>query len=814
MRDRIELHAFSRDLSVSTGELFDPGLSSRRLTVFIAVVFCTVVVAAGVGPLSAGAAVGLTPSTTATAVHDAAHSVVTAVAAGSTVHDSVTVGGGGPAPTGTVAIDWFTNGTCSGLAAATSAPIALVASAVDATGFAEGPLAAGSYGFLAHYAGDSTYAPSDGSCEPLQVVDANVQISAGGTNPVGGTRTFTAHVNVNPGTGLVNAPDGTQIGFSIDGGPGSFTSASACTTAGGTGNCQVTLTSPTPGTTIVSAHVTTWVGGVPLTRSTDGSGGSSGPATELWTDAAVQTEVHDESENPVTSVDPGTPVHDKVFVTKLMGTPASVPNPTGSVIFHRYATSDCTGTPVDESVALAADGTAESSAFTAQSDLSYGADYSGDANYPSRSSACEPLTVRAARPPPTPQPVTPHIQITRSPTNQTVSYGASLIWSITVTNDGDEPLSNVRVTDQGAPDCAKTSASIAALASILPGANVAYTCTLAGVTASLTNVATATGTPPLDGADVSATDTAHVLVTPPAPLPAPPTTSPGHPAIRITTNPTEQTIPVGGNATFEIVVTNTGDVTLTNVRVTDRLASGCKRTKAQIPALALMAPRASLTYRCSRANVTASFTNVATSRGAPPSGPNVLATDSARVNTVPLSPPHHVPPQRHAAIEIVMRPKKQSVEWNADVTNAGTAKFTITVTNTGSLTLHAVTVTDPWAPDCSRSLGVIGRGAHTTYACTRPGVTTLHTNHAAVVATSPTGRRVRDHDVAFISQIGVVKGVSVGVEIHIGPAKQRVAKGATATFRINISYSDISFLGRTTLTDALAPDCNRKGAEP
>ena len=66
--------------------------------------------------------------------------------------------------------------------------------------------------------------PSDGACEPLQVVDANIQITPNGVNRVGQTHTFTAHVNVNDGTGFVNAPDGTQISFTIDSGPGAFTS--------------------------------------------------------------------------------------------------------------------------------------------------------------------------------------------------------------------------------------------------------------------------------------------------------------------------------------------------------------------------------------------------------------------------------------------------------------------------------------------------------------------------------------------------------------------------------------------------------------
>src|SRR5262249_38886830 len=66
-------------------------------------------------------------------------------------------------------------------------------------------------------------------------VDANIQLSPPtATNEVATPHVFTAHVNVNTGTGsYVNAPDGTVVGFTIVSGPGSL-SASSCTTSGGT----------------------------------------------------------------------------------------------------------------------------------------------------------------------------------------------------------------------------------------------------------------------------------------------------------------------------------------------------------------------------------------------------------------------------------------------------------------------------------------------------------------------------------------------------------------------------------------------------
>src|SRR5262249_21794078 len=152
-----------------------------------------------------------------------------------------------------------------------------------------------------------------------------------------------------------------------------------------------------------------------------------------------------------------------------------------------------------------------------------------------------------------------------------------------------------------------------------PGASVTYNCSLANVSASFTNVATATGTPP-SGPNVTASDSAPVNVTVPL---TPPKPTPTHPAIAITKSPNVQSIGVGGTATFTIKVTNTGDVTLSDVTVTDPKSPGCDKN------LGTLAVGQSKTYTCTRDNVTADFENVATATGKPPTGATVKATDNA-----------------------------------------------------------------------------------------------------------------------------------------------------------------------------------------
>jgi uncharacterized repeat protein (TIGR01451 family) len=186
-------------------------------------------------------------------------------------------------------------------------------------------------------------------------------------------------------------------------------------------------------------------------------------------------------------------------------------------------------------------------------------------------------------------------------------------------------LTNVRVTDAQAPACARTSAEIPALASMAPAASVTYSCTRANVQESFTNVAVATGTPP-SGADVSDDDDARVVIRVP------------HPALTIVKSPKSQEVSVGGTATFQITVTNTGDVSLTNVTVTDASSPDCNRS------LGTLDPGQSVTYTCTRANVTAAFDNVAVATATPPVGSNVSATDSAPVAVrAPATPPNQKP---------------------------------------------------------------------------------------------------------------------------------------------------------------------------
>jgi hypothetical protein len=234
-------------------------------------------------------------ATVTTQIHDAAHQVVTVVGSGATVHDFVAVTGqpARPVPTGNVELSFFTNNTCAGSPAATSGPVGPLngSGQFDATGFAQGPLVPGLYGFQATYDGDPTYAPSNpGACEPLRVVDANIHLTpATATNPTGTNHVLTCHINVNDGSGggYVNAPDGTTCTVTIISGPGGPATQN-CTVSGGAGNCQVTITSAVTGTSVIQAATDVSVAGLVLHRQTGDANPGDGPnAQKDWVNANI-----------------------------------------------------------------------------------------------------------------------------------------------------------------------------------------------------------------------------------------------------------------------------------------------------------------------------------------------------------------------------------------------------------------------------------------------------------------------------------------------------------------------------------------------
>ncbi|MBI4884975.1 MAG: hypothetical protein HY826_13070, partial [Actinobacteria bacterium] len=174
---------------------------------------------------------------------------------------------------------------------------------------------------------------------------------------------------------------------------------------------------------------------------------------------------------------------------------------------------------------------------------------SGDAT-PNDNTACIP--------PPTPP--APAINIAKSALPATVTAaGQTVNYSFLVTNTGNVTLTSVAVSDPlpglSAVTCPQTTLAPSAATTC----TASYTVTLADMNAgSIANTATAAGTPPVGG-PVQDSDSATVNAT-------------ANPAINVVKSASPTTVTAAGQTVnYSFLVTNTGNVTLTSVAVSDPL---------------------------------------------------------------------------------------------------------------------------------------------------------------------------------------------------------------------------------------------------
>jgi uncharacterized repeat protein (TIGR01451 family) len=704
--------------------------------------------------------------TVSTQLHDATGGANVANGAtlplGASLYDSATITGAGAFPlTGSLTYELFSSTDCSGTPVHTDTGVA-----TDGSSTATGPLGAGNYSFHAEYAAGSDAAHNDSdfsTCEPFSVSASMPTLSTTVKDGSGSTVT-----NASP-AGLGAAVHDTAV---LGGSVGSFPLGNGT----GSGADSATVTYEVFSSNDCSGGHTDQVVNV-------GAGGSvpdadpQTPAAGSHSYLAVYNGNHDYAsrtaecepfmvgkETPTVT----TTLHDAAGGAALTGAVPAIPlasgvydtatvtavggfSLAGTVTFRLFGNGTCNGDPVATEAGVEPNGSTATS--SQQHSLGAGS-YSFDAQYvagndPSYTSSpvssCEPFTVNAPTPASTPgTPSTPSISIVKKPKSQTITPGSTANFTITVTNTGNVTLTDVNVSDALSPACNQTGATIPALASLAPYASVTYNCALANVTASFTNSATATGTPP-SGPDVTKTDAAQVVVTVPF-VPPPPV--PTHPSISIAKDPKTQSIGVGGTATFTITVTNNGDVTLTDVRVVDPHSTDCNKSVGQLVA------GKSVAYTCTRADVPKDFVNVAVASGKPPTGPRVTARDRANVTAAPFTPP------QRPGIKIVKSPKHQTLTTRIAMSQVGTAArtkvtyadahFKIRVTNTGNVTLRAVKVVDPNSPACNRELGTLAPRASRTYRCIRPIVSSDFKNVATASGKPPKGKRVKSTDHANV----------------------------------------------------------------
>ncbi|MFT4051270.1 MAG: hypothetical protein QM677_03360, partial [Microbacterium sp.] len=373
--------------------------------------------------------------------------------------------------------------------------------------------------------------------------------------------------------------------------------------------------------------------------------------------------------------------------------------------------------------------------------------------------------------------------------------GDVITYSFTVTNTGTVTLTDVALTDPltgGAVTLTGWSGDEGILA---PGESATgtatYTTTQADVDAgAVVNVATATGVTP-DDESVTAADPATVQVS-------------STPAITVEkTGVLDGDAVAGGTVTYSFTVTNTGNVTLTDVSLTDALTGGAVALAGWSGGEGILAPGESVTgaatYTLTQADVDAgSVANSATASGVSSGG---VPVEGAGETTTELA--------ADPSIDVV---KTGSLDGDAAV--GGSVTYSFTVTNTGNVTLSDVVISDPLlggalvvADDAwPGEVGVLAPGESVAtaagYTLTQADVdagSVVNTASASGVSSggvSVAGESVTDTDEVTVSvapdpAVELVKVGSVGGSGAVGDV---VTYTFTATNVGNVTLSDVEIV--------------------
>lgn len=276
-----------------------------------------------------------------------------------------------------------------------------------------------------------------------------------------------------------------------------------------------------------------------------------------------------------------------------------------------------------------------------------------------------------------PTPAAPGISVVKTAAPGTVTTaGQTVTYSFLVTNTGNVTLTDVAVEEVEFSGAGELSAIECATTTLYAGqvevCEATYTVTQADVDAgTLTNTATAGGTPPGDLDPItSEPSSATVQIT-------------QSPALSVHKTADVEAAEVGQSVTYSFLVTNTGNVTITDLAVNDTDFSGTGELSAiACPADIALAPGDDLTctatYTVTQADIdSGELTNTATVTGTPPAGdPVTSAPSTATITTDPLP-----------SLTVT---KTADVE---EITAAGqVVTYSFQVRNTGNITIADPTV--------------------------------------------------------------------------------------------------------------------------
>jgi uncharacterized repeat protein (TIGR01451 family) len=365
----------------------------------------------------------------------------------------------------------------------------------------------------------------------------------------------------------------------------------------------------------------------------------------------------------------------------------------------------------------------------------------------------------------------PSIDVQKTPDSQVVIQGQSVTFTVTVTNTGNIPLTNVDVSDPLAPNCNRNFANLA-VAEVQT-----FTCTLTNLQSTFTNIATVTAN--TGTTTISDSDSAEVVMD-------------ILPDITLSKTSSVNSVPaIGGLVDYTLRVTNAGSEAVVLTSLSDNkvtLSPACTALIGQSIAagayLECIIPGVLVTW-----NGSPTFVNTATAVATDPEQNSDTATASATVTIAEPAP----------ALDVQKTPDTQTV------VQGQSASFTITVTNTGNVPLVNIVVADPLAPDCAKSIASLAIAEVQTFNCTLTNVQSSFTNIATVTATYGQ-TNVSDQDSADVA-VDVLPDITLTKNANVTTVP---VTGGLVDYTLRISNVGGEAVVLTALSDdkvTLSPAC-------
>ncbi|QYA42357.1 DUF11 domain-containing protein [Macrococcoides bohemicum] len=372
---------------------------------------------------------------------------------------------------------------------------------------------------------------------------------------------------------------------------------------------------------------------------------------------------------------------------------------------------------------------------------------------------------------------TASISLDKSSANENVKLGETITYTFKVKNTGTTTLTDVIVTDPMFPGGITLTNT-----TLLPGEETTGSVTKVVTQADIdrgvvTNTATTTGTPPVGLTPPTATDTVDVSTNQQSTI-----------DLEKTANKTS--VALGETIKYTFAVTNTGNTTLTDVKVTDPMFSSVTLDKTTL------APGET---------ATGTATKVVTQQ-------DVDAGVVTNTATTTATPPSGTPPTDEDTVEVPTDAKTSiKIDKTTDATGLVVGQpvnYEFLVTNTGSVTLKDVIVTDPmFGGNITLSKTTLAPGESATgtavHVVTQAEVDAGKLTNTALTTGTPPGGLTppTDEDTVEITQSG-----SASISLDKTSDKTDVNVGETINYTFNVMNTGTTTLTNVSVADAMFPD--------